>query len=431
MPDSPRDSTDVRMRGFARRTSVVDAQAWIDALPAPLGPHREELRRVAGRVLSSPIASEVNVPAFSRSMMDGFAVLAADTSGASAYNPLKLQPCGTVLPGEECSLQVTTGKCVKIMTGAALPIGADAVLPAEQVQQSPSGEDQPFVLAVGEVSPGKHIGQPGEDIQAGEVVAAAGRRMRPQDIGVLASVGVASCEVVRQPIVRIVVTGNELLPPGSKPTGVRIVDANSPILEACVRRDGGQPRCPGITPDDRGSILQAMRDEADVILVSGGSSVGQEDHAPTLLAEHGELAIHGVSIRPASPAGMGVLGKALVFLLPGNPVSCLCAYDMFAGRAIRRLAGLPREFPYRKISRPLRRKIVSQIGRVDYARVKFIDEQVEPIAISGSSVLSSTTRAAGFVLIPADCEGYPEGAEVDVWLYDGFISHPPTSPWVA
>jgi len=422
------------MRGFTHRTSVVDAQAWIDSLDAPLGEQQEPLRCVADRVLSSPIASDVNVPAFARSMMDGYAVLAADTTGATAYNPLRLKQDGTVLPGEESQFEVTSGTCVKIMTGAALPRCADAVLPAERTQQPPNSEagaSEPFVLAVGEVSPGKNVGLPGEDIEAGEIVAPAGRRMRPQDIGVLASVGVANCGVVRQPTVRIVVTGNELLPPGSKPSGVRIVDANSLMLEACIRRDGGLPTCPGITPDDRQHILNAMRDDADVILVSGGSSVGQEDHAPTLLAEHGELTIHGISIRPSSPAGMGRLGDRLVFLLPGNPVSCLCAYDMFAGRAIRRLAGLPRQFPYRKIQRPLRRKIVSQIGRVDYARVRFVDDLVEPIAISGSSVLSSTTRAAGFVLVPADCEGYADNSEVDVWLYDGYFSHPPESQWTA
>jgi molybdopterin molybdotransferase len=146
--------------------------------------------------------------------------------------------------------------------------------------------------------------------------------------------------------------------------------------------------------------------------------VGQEDHAPVLLAEHGELAIHGIAMRPSSPAGMGRLGKRLVFLLPGNPVSCLCAYDFFAGRAIRALGGLPRQWPYRSYRAPLRRKLVSVVGRVDYARVRLSDDQVEPLAISGASVLSSTTRADGFVVVPESREGYPAGAEVEVWLYD-------------
>jgi molybdopterin molybdotransferase len=190
------------------------------------------------------------------------------------------------------------------------------------------------------------------------------------------------------------------------------------MLAALVQRDGGVPMYSGTVPDDPMSILAAMRDKVDVVLVSGGSSVGQEDHAPGLLAEHGELAIHGIAMRPSSPAGMGRLGTRLVFLLPGNPVSCLCAYDFFAGRAIRALGGLPREWPYRRLRAPLARKLVSVAGRVDYARVSLAGGQVFPLAIGGASVLSSTTRADGFVVVPQDSEGYPPEAEVDVWLYD-------------
>ena len=155
-----------------------------------------------------------------------------------------------------------------------------------------------------------------------------------------------------------------------------------------------------------------------MVLVSGGSSVGQEDHAPALLAEHGELPIHGIAMRPSSPTGMGRLDGRLVLLLPGNPVSCLCAYDFFAGRAIRVLGGRPADWPYRRVIRPLARKIVSTVGRLDYMRVRLVEGRVEPLAIAGASVLSSTTRADGFVLVPPDSEGYPPGAEVEVFLYD-------------
>jgi molybdopterin molybdotransferase len=165
-------------------------------------------------------------------------------------------------------------------------------------------------------------------------------------------------------------------------------------------------------------MAAALNADADVLLVSGGSSVGREDHAPRLLAELGQLAVHGIAMRPSSPTGMGRLGHRLVFLLPGNPVSCLCAYDFFAGRAIRALGGLSRNWPYRCSRAPLARKLVSVVGRVDYARVRAKDEAVEPLAISGASVLSSTTRADGFVLVPSDSEGYPAGAQVDVYWYD-------------
>jgi molybdopterin molybdotransferase len=151
--------------------------------------------------------------------------------------------------------------------------------------------------------------------------------------------------------------------------------------------------------------------------VSGGSSVGQDDHAPQLLAEHGTLAIHGIAMRPSSPAGMGQLNGQLVFLLPGNPVSCLCAYDFFAGRAIRAMGGRNIDWPYRRLKVKLTRKLVSTVGRVDYARVKVDGDSAEPLAISGASILTSTTQADGFVIVPADCEGYAAQTDVDVLMY--------------
>ncbi len=170
-------------------------------------------------------------------------------------------------------------------------------------------------------------------------------------------------------------------------------------------------------PTSPAAILEALQAEADVIVVSGGSSVGVEDLAPTLVAQHGELAIHGIAMRPSSPTGLGRIGERLVFLLPGNPVSCLCAYDFFAGRAIRALGGRDRAWPYHPIRAKLTRKISSPIGRLDYARVLMVDGAVEPLAVGGASVLSSTTRADGFVIVPDDSEGFAPGADVEVWLY--------------
>lgn len=403
---------DVRMRGFSRRTTVSDAIAWIEdhvlLLPESVIPLAEGV----GRVLARGITSDVNVPQFARSMMDGFAVRAADTSGASPYNRLALEVIGESLPGSIFAGVVGPGQAVRIMTGAPLPGGADAVLPVEVVEI-----DGSQVLAQGEVSPGKHVGRIGEDITSGTKVLERGRVLRPQDVGVLASIGVSQVPVVRRVGVRIVVTGNELLPAGSRPEGVRIVDSNGPMLSALVARDGGLAIHPGIVADTPEAILQAMRSEADLVIVSGGSSVGQEDHAPSLVLKHGELPIHGIAMRPSSPTGMGMIDGRLVFLLPGNPVSCLCAYDFFAGRAIRALGGYSTDWPYRRRKAPLARKIVSTVGRLDYMRVRLIDDRVDPLAISGSSILSSTTRADGFVLVPPDSEGYPPGAEVEVFLY--------------
>jgi molybdopterin molybdotransferase len=262
------------------------------------------------------------------------------------------------------------------------------------------------------------VAQIGEDIRAGECVLSAGRKLRPQDLGVLSSIGISHVSVVRTPQVRILITGNELLPAGTPPEGFRIADANGPMLSALVARDGGDLIACDMIPDNPESIRAALLSPADVVLVSGGSSVGVEDHAPRLLAEEGELAVHGIAMRPSSPAGMGRLSGRLVFLLPGNPVSCLCAYDFFAGRVIRGLAGGSADWPYRQMRGTLSRKLVSTVGRVDYARVRVQGDEIEPLAISGASILSSTTRADGFVIVPADSEGYPPGATVNVFLYD-------------
>src|SRR5437773_497199 len=191
------------------------------------------------------------------------------------------------------------------------------------------------------------------------------------------------------------------------------------MLDALAHRDGGVPSPVRMIPDRREAVRDALAGAAeDVVLVSGGSSVGVEDHAPRVLAELGELCVHGVALRPASPTGLGFLGGRPVFLLPGNPVSCLCAYDLFAGPAVRKLGGRSTALPYREQRLPLAHKIVSMVGRVDYVRVQVRDGQVEPLAVSGASLLSTTTRADGFVLVPADLEGYPPGEEVEVFLYD-------------
>lgn len=358
------------------------------------------------------------MPAFARSMMDGYAVQASDTQGATAYNRLELRVIGQSLPGQPFPSVVERGQAVRLMTGAPLPAGTNAVLPAERIEIE---GDRLRVLD--EVPSEKNVGHPGEDVAAGTTVLRAGRVLRPQDLGLLSSIGYADVEVVCQPRVRMVVTGNELLPAGTVPADARIADANGPMLAALVARDGGcvtGPLMAGsyLTPDSPGAIQAAMQASADVVLISGGSSVGQEDYAPGILAEHGELAIHGIAMRPSSPTGMGRLGERLVFLLPGNPVSCLCAYDFFAGRAMRLLGGRSAEWPHPKVRLRLLRKLVSQVGRVDYARVRIVAGQVEPLAIGGASILSSTTIADGFVIVPGNSEGYPAGAEVEVFLYD-------------
>jgi molybdopterin molybdotransferase len=406
---------DVRMRGFRDRADVEDVYRIIDHRALPLPAEHGPIGAAAGRVLTEPVVAGVDVPGFDRAAMDGYAVRADETFGASPYNPLELQVIGLALPGQRITGTLSQGRAVRIMTGAPLPDGANAVLPAE------AAHEEAGVIRVTEpVSPGRHVGRRGEDIASGQTVLPAGRVLRPQDLGLLASLGIGDVSVVRRPRVAVLVTGDELLPAGERPANGRIVDSNSVMLAALITRDGGDPRIGVPLPDRRDVIRAALTDvDADIVLVSGGSSVGQEDHAPSLIVELGELVVHGIALRPASPSGVGFLGGRPVFLLPGNPVSCLCAYDLFAGRAVRRLGGRSPELPYRSLKLPLAGKIVSAVGRVDYVRVRVKDGQVEPMAVSGAALLSTTTAADGFVLIPRDSEGLPAGHEVTVYLYDG------------
>jgi molybdopterin molybdotransferase len=442
------------MQGFARRHTVSEALEWLDAQLRPLACDHVPLRSASGRVLAAAIVSDVDVPGFDRATMDGYAVVADSTEGATPYNRIALQVVGDAMPGSPFTGTLARGEAVRIMTGAPMPAGSDAVLPAESVDtgdhvrlgdraHAPSS-----IAAIADVSPLKNVGRRGEDIRPGTTILESGRVLRPQDLGVMSSIGLAGVDVVRQPRVRLVITGNELLPPGSKPHGYQITDSNGPMLAALAERDGAIVDFPGLVRDEPGAILDALgvtdqsrepRSQSgepraqspepkaqspepkaripDILIVSGGSSVGVEDLAPTLVAKHGELAVHGIAMRPSSPTGMGRIGDRLVFLLPGNPVSALCAYDFFAGRAIRALGGRSKEWPYRSVRGTLAGKISSPIGRLDYARVKVEGGRVEPLSVAGASVLSSTTRADGFVIVDQDSEGYAAGSDVEVWLY--------------
>lgn len=415
--DSRAGAIDVRMRGFATRADADEARQRVLDLVCPLPPEVVSLDEAAERVLVDDVVARVPVPGFARAAMDGYAVRGEETFGAADYTPLTFRVIGEALPGRPFAGSVERGQAVRIMTGAPLPPGADAVVMAEYAREG-DGMGGREVAISEPVAPGRHVGQVGEDVEAGQVLLRAGRLLRPQDVGVLASVGVAQVRVCRRPVVRLVITGDELLPPGSTPTGARIVDSNSLMLAALVRRDGGVAVRGAIVPDRRDAVEVAILDPAgDVVLVSGGSSVGTEDYAPLVVAEKGELLVHGVAMRPSSPAGIGRVGRRLVFLLPGNPVSCLAAYDFFAGPAVRVLGGRTPDWPHRQVRAPLARKIASAVGRVDYVRVRVVQGRVDPIAVSGASILSSTTRADGFVLVPRDSEGHAPGEEVTVYLY--------------
>ena len=410
---------DVRMKGFAERALVSDVLSWLRSETRPLGSESVPVGQVSGRVLGQTITAPIDVPSFDRSAMDGYALVATATDGASPYNPLSFSVIGESLPGSGFSGTVDTSSSARIMTGAPIPAGADCVVPAEHASES-SG----IVEITSPVPPGRHIGRRGEDVRSGQSLLEPGRSLRPQDAALIGSLGIDQLQVLRRPMVRLLITGDELVVPGHPRRDDQIYESNSLMLSALAVRDGGVLETPlPIEPvsDDRKTISSLLsRPGADVVLVSGGTSVGTEDHAPTLVTELGELVFHGVAMRPSSPTGIGRVGDALVFLLPGNPVSCLAAYDVFAGETVRRMGGKVPDWPYTRITAILDDKIASDIGRLDYCRVSISDDDtsISPLSISGASILSSTTRADGFVMVPPELEGYAAGQSIQAWRYD-------------
>jgi molybdopterin molybdotransferase len=410
---------DPRGRGFRSRVTVEHVRSLIDEDVAALPPESVKLDTASRRVLAETVVADLAVPHFARAAMDGFALIAAETFGADAYTPAVFSVIGRSRPGSPFDGHVAPGEAVAIATGAPMPAGADAVVPVE------AAEAVGPVLKVREsVTPGRHVGRVGEDIEIGRTVLSPGRVLRPQDLGVLSSLGRSSVLVRSAPRIGIMTTGDELLPPGTTPSGFRIPDMNAPMLTAAVVRDGGSPTSLGPIPDDEGGLSLALnwfreRNAFDAIFVCGGSSTGPEDFGPKVVRSIGVLRAHGVALRPASPTGYGLIRGMPVLLLPGNPVSCLCAYDFFGSRIVRRLGGRSVELPYPRRRMPLESKIVSVLGRVDYVRVRFLaDGLIAPISAGGASILSGATAADGFVIVPADSEGYPPGTILEAFCYD-------------
>jgi len=414
MTDKKLPSLNIRMRGFTHRIPVEVAQQWVDANSKRLPAQRVPLCRANGRVLAEDVAAPLSIPPFDVALTDGYALCGSETAGASLYNPLPFRLQGESLPARPFTEAVLPGTAVRIMTGAPMPEVADTVLPAEYAI-----DQEGHIEVTVPTAPGGNIGRCGMDVQQGTQLCQRGRRLRPQDVGLLAAMGFTEVDVIRQPRVRMIITGDELVTSGVPRDRYAFFEANSKQLRALLERDGGKVEMQCHVADEPEAIRQALlAPDADIVLLVGGSGIGSNDHAATVLAQAGELAIHGLALSPAGSAGMGSRNNTLVFLLPGSPTACLCAYDFFAGRALRLAGGRSADWPYVARQAVVARKIVSAVGRVDYCRVRIHNDGVEPITSGGALLLSTTTHADGFVIVPADSEGYPADAVVTVYLYD-------------
>ena len=418
----PRQATRWTMCGCAASRTAIRSRPPSPGSTRNCGRRRTRLvplRTAAGRVLAAAVVSEVDVPGFDRATMDGYAVVADSTEGATSYNRLPLIVIGDSLPGRPFDGSVGAGQAVRIMTGAPLPLGCDAVLPAEWIEDVRPRTDSRRVSALAAVSPGKHVGRRGEDIVRGTTLLQAGRVLRPQDLGVLSSVGSRR--------------GAACSPAARSAGGDRQRTAAVGIAAARLshrrrqRTDARRPRR-ARRRSRRLSRPGARRPRRDP---GGAPGRCRCDHrlgrfecrhrGPRADASSRSTASWPFTGSPCGPAARPASGESehrLVFLLPGNPVSCLCAYDFFAGRAIRALGGRAKAWPYR----PIARQADAQDQLADRpARLRPRADRstgcVEPLAVGGASVLSSTTRADGFVIVPDDSEGFAPGADVEVWLY--------------
>jgi molybdopterin molybdotransferase len=395
----------VLTRGFETLTTEAAALGLLLDRVTPVGDVEELwLDEADGRTLASPLRACVDLPGFDRSAMDGWAVRAEDTAGATAAGPVRLRVSAAAGPGT----------AVAVHTGAPVPDGADAVLPVEDAERADGALD-----VVRRLRAGENVGRRGEDVAAGEELAPAGLRLRPQDLALLRAGGVERVPVVRTPRVRVVPTGEELVPPGAAPGADRTIDSNGVLLAGLAARWGALPDLRPVYSDDPLAIAGALEEAAgaaDLVLTSGGTSVGERDQVVEALGRAGEVAFHGVAIQPARPVAAGTLRGAPVLCLPGSPAAAFVAAFAFLRPALARLGGHPLPEAPRLRGR-LARKIVSTPGLRSYTRVRIAGGIVEPVRTSGAGILSSLVRANGFVVTPEEREGEPEGAEVEVLLF--------------
>jgi molybdopterin molybdotransferase len=381
---------------------------------------RVPLPRALDRVLAEDLISPIDLPDFARSTMDGFAVRAPDTYGASEGLPAYLNVTGEIFMGTQADMRVGVGETARIATGGMLPEGADAVVMVELTQEV----DGTTIEVVKPVAPGENVLQVGEDITAGTAILPRGHMLRPQDLGGLAALGITEVAVARRLRVAIIASGDEVVAPDATPAPGQIRDVNTSTIAALVERAGHEPLPLGIAPDvydEIAALAQRGMAEADVVILSAGSSVSVRDMTADVISALGKpgVLVHGVSLRPGKPTILAVADGKPVFGLPGNPVSCMVTFDLFVGPTLALLSGA--DAPRRQsVSARLARNIASAAGREDYVQVKLEsrDDELWAVPVFGKSNLIYTlVRADGMVRVELDAGGLSEGTTVPVILF--------------
>jgi molybdenum cofactor synthesis domain-containing protein len=400
------------MRPIKDTIPLEEARELIEAAMTPLD--RVEavpLEQANGRVLAGDIVSDRDVPPFSRAGMDGYAVVAADTFGASRYEPKTLRVVETVYTGHVPARRVVPGDASEIATGAPMPDGADAVVMVEETERA--GDE---VRIFTPVYPRQNVGKRGADIVDGQTVLRRGDVLNPSRIGAIAALGIAGVDVFVRPTVAILSTGNEIIPPGVPLQPGQIYDINRFTLSTIIAEHGSVP-VPYQTAQDTIQDLERAIDRClneDVMVFSGGSSVGERDLILDVIGRRGEIIFHGIAVKPGKPTVFGVINGKAVFGMPGYPTSCLSNAYMLLVPALRRMAHLP---PYqrRTITVPLAHRVVSTTGRHQFYTVRVLDGLAHP-AFKASGDITSMSQADGYIEIPAQTDIVEKGELVEVKL---------------
>jgi molybdopterin molybdotransferase len=373
---------------------------------------RVRLEEADGRVAAAGVTASADVPPFDRAAMDGYAVVAADTFGAGRYEPRLLRRIERVFTGQVPTKKVAGGECIEIATGAPMPAGADAVVMVEETERA--GED---VRVMTPVYPGQHVGRRGADITAGRAVVDAGTVLNPSRVGAVAACGVVELEVYARPRVAILSTGNELVDPGRPLEPGQIYDINRFTLAAVINRHGGvavpRPSAPDTLEDLAAAVDAALAE--DLVVFSGGSSVGERDLILDVLQRKGDVLFHGIAVKPGKPTVFGEIGGKPVLGMPGYPTSCLSNAYMLLVPILRRLARLP-AFTPRSVQARLARRVVSTTGRHQFYTVRLEGGVAHP-AFKASGDITSMSQADGYIEIPAQTDIVEEGEFVEVKLF--------------
>ena len=365
----------------------------------------------AERVLASDAVAGFNVPPFDRSSMDGYAVKAKDTFGASTFSPKKLRLIGIQHAGELFDGEIQTGECVQVATGAPIPKGADATVMVEYTRL-----DGELVEVQSPVYPGANISPEGEDIKTGDVVVRAGEVLTPARVGALAALNLESVEVFGKPRVAVYSTGSEVRPLGQELKPGQIYDVNSHTLASVISANGCTPIPGEIIPDEKEAIEAAVRKAAeyDLGVFSGGSSVGTRDIFADTVEELGEVLFHGLQVKPGKPTLFGIVDDTPIFGMPGYPTSCLSNAYIFLAPALRKLAGLPPAQPRTVVAR-MGSRIVSSSGREQFLTVR-LEDGVAHTVFKKSGAITSMAHADGYIVLPVNLDVIEEGEEVTVTL---------------